>query len=82
MQLQNENTRVFFCFISTSRWLGQRIDCLSAMLLVVIAFLSVALGSSLASNTGLIGLVLSYCIQLIGLVQWCVRQVRFYFFHL
>ena len=75
MNIQNENTRVFFCFISTSRWLGQRIDLLSACFLIVVAFLSVGLGSSLASNTGLVGLVLSYIIQLIGLVQWCVRQV-------
>jgi ATP-binding cassette subfamily C (CFTR/MRP) protein 4 len=75
MNLQKENTKIFFTFLSTSRWLGMRLDVAAASFLVIITFLAVGLRGSLAGNTGLIGLVLSYCFQLLRLLQWCVRQV-------
>ena len=71
--LQNTNTRIYFAFFVTSRWLGIRLDLLSSCFVIVIAFLSVGFKESFAS-VGLIGLVLSYALQLLGLVQWCVRQ--------
>ncbi|KAJ3103612.1 Multidrug resistance-associated protein 4 [Phlyctochytrium bullatum] len=72
---QNENSRIYFCFLSSARWLGFRLDILSASFLVMVAFLAVGLqnrGTGLSSGT--VGLLLSYALQLMGLLQWAVRQ--------
>ena len=79
--IQNENSRMCFAFISLSRWLGLRLDILSSFFLGIVAFLSVLLGSldsasaaKIGLNSGLVGLLLSYALQMIGLLQWAVRQ--------
>ncbi|KAJ3104965.1 hypothetical protein HDU97_008713 [Phlyctochytrium planicorne] len=74
--LQNSNTRIAVCFLSAVRWLGLRLDLIAAAFLIVVAFLSVTIrgrpGLSLSGST--VGLVLSYALQLMGLLQWCFRQ--------
>ena len=72
--LQDENSRIFFCFLTSSRWLGFRLDCLAFSLLLIVTPICVTLSSQVGLNGGLIGLVLSYLLENIGLVQWCVRQ--------
>ncbi|KAJ3217850.1 Multidrug resistance-associated protein 4 [Dinochytrium kinnereticum] len=72
--LQNENTRIFFCFLSAARWLGFRLDVLSAAFLILVAFLAVAIRTGGGLNPGVVGLLLSYALQLMGLLQWAVRQ--------
>ncbi|KAJ3127452.1 Multidrug resistance-associated protein 4 [Nowakowskiella sp. JEL0407] len=57
-----------------SRWLGLRLDGLSAVFMLVVTFLSLGLRQSLGLLPGSIGFLLSYSLQLIGLLQWCVRQ--------
>ncbi|KAJ3106375.1 Multidrug resistance-associated protein 4, partial [Phlyctochytrium planicorne] len=75
ISLQNENTRMFFCFLSAARWLGFRLDVLSASFLCLVAFLSVGIRfGNLGLNPGVVGLLLSYALQLMGLLQWAVRQ--------
>ncbi|KAJ3208336.1 Multidrug resistance-associated protein 4 [Dinochytrium kinnereticum] len=75
-ELQNSNTRIAVCFLSAVRWLGLRLDLISALFLIVVAFLSVVVknrpGLNLSAST--VGLVLSYALQLMGLLQWCFRQ--------
>lgn len=71
---QNENTRVYFAFISCARWLGFRLDVGSAGFLGVVAFACVGLRDSLGLKSGVVGLVLAYVLQLTGLLQWAVRQ--------
>ncbi|KAJ3191281.1 Multidrug resistance-associated protein 4 [Irineochytrium annulatum] len=75
-RIQNENTRVYFCFLSAARWLGLRLDVMSAMFLTLIAYVSVAAKgvSALGLNPGSVGLLLSYGLSLVGLFQWAVRQ--------
>ena len=55
------------------RWLALWLDMCSLSLLAVACFGSVALRHTL--NPGLVGLSLSYLMQMTGLVQWLVRQV-------
>ena len=74
IRCQNENTRIFFAFLSSSRWLGLRLDLMAAAFLVIIAFGSIALRGVFDRGPGLVGLMLSYCLQLLGLIQWAVRQ--------
>ncbi|KAJ1555055.1 hypothetical protein HK096_009754 [Nowakowskiella sp. JEL0078] len=73
INMQNENTRVWFMFISTGRWLGLRLDLLSTSFIIVVSFLAVGLRQSLGLSPGIIGLLLSYSLQLIDLLQWGVR---------
>eukprot|EP00123_Amoebidium_parasiticum_P016908 comp23635_c0_seq1/m.40294 comp23635_c0_seq1/g.40294 ORF comp23635_c0_seq1/g.40294 comp23635_c0_seq1/m.40294 type:complete len:1411 (-) comp23635_c0_seq1:61-4293(-) len=69
---QNIHTQVWFMFLTTSRWLGVRLDALSVVLTVAVAFGSIPVASSL--NPGLVGLSLAYVLQLQGNFQWAVRQ--------
>ncbi|KAI8850776.1 P-loop containing nucleoside triphosphate hydrolase protein [Chytridium lagenaria] len=67
--LQNTNTRMAICFLSAVRWLGLRLDFIAA------AFSYCGGGRpGLNLNASAVGLVLSYSLQLMGLLQWCFRQ--------
>ncbi|KAJ1982361.1 hypothetical protein H4R35_000316 [Dimargaris xerosporica] len=68
----NQNSRAFFIFIATSRWLGFRLDMLSFAFLTVASFATVAARST--TDPGMVGLGLSYVLQLLGMVQWLIRQ--------
>ena len=72
-RLVDDNTRMYYAFIVTARWLAVWLDMVSLLLLAVAAFGSIALESSL--NAGAVGLGLSFLMQLTGLVQWLIRQV-------
>ncbi|TPX36897.1 hypothetical protein SeMB42_g06983 [Synchytrium endobioticum] len=74
VDLQNNNTRMWLTFLTAARWFGFRIDTMSALFMTSVTFLAVALRDNLSLPPGLIGLMLSYCLQLIGLGQWCFRQ--------
>ncbi|KXS09504.1 hypothetical protein M427DRAFT_128884 [Gonapodya prolifera JEL478] len=70
--LQDENTTIFYCWMSCARWVGWRLDLACAVFLGVVAFLSVGLRGSL--SPGFLGLLLTYVMGLVGLNQWAVRQ--------
>ncbi|KAJ1557628.1 Multidrug resistance-associated protein 4 [Nowakowskiella sp. JEL0078] len=74
VRTQNENTRIWFMFLSATRWLGLRLDVLSSCFVIFISFLTVLLQKSLGLSPGIVGLLLSYSLQLMTLLQWCVRQ--------
>ena len=74
IHLQNENTRVYFMFQGAAKWLGIRIDLMSATFLFVVTFFAVGMRYTLGLSGGTVGLLLSYMLQLIGLLQWCIRQ--------
>jgi ATP-binding cassette subfamily C (CFTR/MRP) protein 4 len=71
---QNENTKIFFSFLTCGRWLGVRLDLLAFSLLIIMAPISVALRGQAGLTAGLVGLILSFLLENIGLGQWCVRQ--------
>jgi ATP-binding cassette subfamily C (CFTR/MRP) protein 4 len=71
---QDENTRMFFAFVSSGRWLGLRLDLLTALLITAIIFIAVPLRDNLGLTPALIGLLITYLIQMTGTLQWAVRQ--------
>ena len=71
--LQDRHSRAYLTFIAVNRWLGVRLDLMCWAFGACTVFVAVATRSSL--NPGLIGLSLSYILQLTALFQWCVRQV-------
>ncbi|GJJ70301.1 ATP-binding cassette, subfamily C (CFTR/MRP), member 4 [Entomortierella parvispora] len=69
---QEANGRAFFAYLICARWLGFRLDALSALFLGVTAIACVAVRDS--QEAALVGLALSYVTQLSGELQWAVRQ--------
>ncbi|KAL4424666.1 hypothetical protein ABPG77_004473 [Micractinium sp. CCAP 211/92] len=68
----SENGAWWFCFLTTARWIGFRLDILVALLMSVAPLLMMAVHSSLSAR--LAGLALTQSLQLAGLLQWMVRQ--------
>ncbi|KAJ3040385.1 Multidrug resistance-associated protein 4 [Rhizophlyctis rosea] len=74
LHLQNENTKIYFMFQGAAKWLGIRLDLMSATLLFVVTFFAVGMREKLGLSGGTVGLLLSYMLALIGLLQWATRQ--------
>jgi ATP-binding cassette subfamily C (CFTR/MRP) protein 4 len=68
----NTNSRAFFVLSYLSRWFGLRLDMLICCLTFLTAILSVSLRTSMDPSSVALGL--SYCINLIAIFQWGVRQ--------
>ena len=71
--LQNENTRIFFTYLTAARWLGLRLDMLVTLLVLVSAVLCVVLKAQLNLSGGVVGIVFLYLLENVGLIQWGVR---------
>ncbi|KAF8936493.1 hypothetical protein BGZ58_004095 [Dissophora ornata] len=69
---QEANGRAFFSYLICARWLGFRLDALSALFLGVTAVACVAVRDS--QQAAMVGLALNYVTQLSGELQWAVRQ--------
>lgn len=78
--LENEwrvdsNLKAFFPSISANRWLAIRLEFLGAVVIFAAAgfsIISVASGSKL--DAGMVGLAMSYALQITGSLNWIVRQ--------
>ncbi|KAL4420399.1 hypothetical protein ABPG75_010055 [Micractinium tetrahymenae] len=68
----SENGAWWFCFMTTARWIGFRLDMLVALLMTVAPLLMMAVHGSLSAR--LAGLALTQSLQLAGMLQWMVRQ--------
>ena len=71
-EYQDANTRSFLAFLLAHRWAGVRLDLLSALFLGFTAFVSVLSRGSI--DPYLIGLSLTYALQLSSTFQWVTRQ--------
>ncbi|XP_031554599.1 multidrug resistance-associated protein 4-like isoform X2 [Actinia tenebrosa] len=69
---QDEHTRAWMTFISSSAWLGYRLDVLCVIFICFVALVSPALKDALSA--GVVGLTLSYAIMISGVFQQCVKQ--------
>lgn len=63
----DSNSRAYFAFMMTSRWLGFRLDTLSSLFLAFTCYFAMVVGSSIDAR--LLGLSLTYTLQLVGLFQ-------------
>mmetsp|Transcript_18358 Transcript_18358/g.26582 ORF Transcript_18358/g.26582 Transcript_18358/m.26582 type:complete len:1406 (-) Transcript_18358:280-4497(-) len=73
---QDAHTRVFFGFLSCSRWLGFRMDTIMFILTVGASFSAVLIHERGWFNIdpALLGLSLTMLLQVASLFQWSVRQ--------
>lgn len=71
----DSNLKAFFPSISANRWLAIRLEFLGAVVIFAAAgfsIVSVASGSKL--EAGMVGLAMSYALQITGSLNWIVRQ--------
>ncbi len=71
---QDDHTTAYFMFVSSSRWVGFRLDFLTTLFVIATVFVAALARSSLTPSQ--VGLSLTYVLQLCAMFQWCVRQVR------
>ncbi|GFS16331.1 multidrug resistance-associated protein 4 [Elysia marginata] len=69
---QDLHTEAWFLFLTTSRWLAIRLDCLCTTFITCVVYCSVL--ASDAMDPGFVGLSVVYTMNLMGLFQWSVRQ--------
>ncbi|GAO49019.1 hypothetical protein SAICODRAFT_7613 [Saitoella complicata NRRL Y-17804] len=65
--------RAYLITITNQRWLGIRLDMVANLLIFVVAILSVS--SGLNVSPAIVGLLLSYIVQVGGMMSWMVRQL-------
>jgi ATP-binding cassette, subfamily C (CFTR/MRP), member 4 len=70
------HTRAFFGFMSSSRWVGFRMDSIMFLFLSFAVFLAVLFHQQgwFEVDASLLGLAISMLLQLAGIFQWCIRQ--------
>lgn len=73
LRLLTANGAWWFCWITTARWIGFRLDLLVAVVLTVAPLLMVAVHDRLSPR--LLGLALTQSLQLAGMLQWMMRQM-------
>ncbi|TPX76311.1 hypothetical protein CcCBS67573_g02441 [Chytriomyces confervae] len=76
VELQNDNTRIGVLYLSIGRWLGLRLDFISALFLTVVVFTTVGVSNwgPLQLSGANVGLILTYSLNLVGSLQWAFRQ--------
>ncbi|KAI9345679.1 P-loop containing nucleoside triphosphate hydrolase protein [Obelidium mucronatum] len=76
MELQNNNTRISILYLTIGRWLGMRLDVISATFLAIVVFTTVAVSrvTALQLSGANVGLILTYSLNLVGSLQWAFRQ--------
>ncbi|KAF8934648.1 hypothetical protein BGZ52_003729 [Haplosporangium bisporale] len=71
----DQNLRAFYPSIASNRWLAFRLEVLGSTIIFGSAFLSVvSLARGLVVNPGLVGLSLSYALNITQTMNWMVRQ--------
>ncbi|KAL9960218.1 hypothetical protein ACROYT_G033645 [Oculina patagonica] len=68
---QDRNSKAWYCYCSSLKWVGLRLDILSSFLLVVVTLAAIFL----SGDAALSGLSISYCLQLTTTVQWMLQAV-------
>jgi ATP-binding cassette, subfamily C (CFTR/MRP), member 1 len=64
--------RAYYMTIIDQRWLGIRLDFVGDVLIFVVAILVVT--SRFSVSPSIAGLVLAYCVQVVAMMGWMVRQ--------
>lgn len=68
----DNNGQGYFAWFNSARWLAFRLDSICALILLAATILAVVARNQLSPT--LVGLALTYTLQLSGQVQWTVRQ--------
>jgi ABC-type multidrug transport system fused ATPase/permease subunit len=68
----NDNNRAYYIQVQSQRWLALRLDFTGALIVFFAALVSSLTAKSL--SPGLVGLSLSYALQVTGMLTWMIRQ--------
>ncbi|KAL9960216.1 hypothetical protein ACROYT_G033643 [Oculina patagonica] len=68
---QDRNNKAWYCYFASLKWLGVRLDILSAFLVAVVTLAA----TFLSGDAALSGLSISYCLQLTTTVCWMIQAV-------
>eukprot|EP00928_Gymnodinium_smaydae_P031980 TRINITY_DN23293_c0_g1_i1.p1 TRINITY_DN23293_c0_g1~~TRINITY_DN23293_c0_g1_i1.p1 ORF type:complete len:1367 (-),score=172.97 TRINITY_DN23293_c0_g1_i1:180-4280(-) len=68
----NNQSKVFFAFWMSSRWLAMRVDACAALLQCLVALISIAWKDNV--DPVIVGVALVWGFQLSGMLQFCVRS--------
>ncbi|PRP75003.1 hypothetical protein PROFUN_07396 [Planoprotostelium fungivorum] len=68
----NDNNRAFFAFVTAGRWLGFRLDMMGVSVTTFAATFAILQRDHI--DPGSVGLLLSYCFTVIGLLNMLVRN--------
>lgn len=71
-RIQDLHSSAWFAFISSTRWFGVWLDWMVVVYLACVVYSFLLLGGDLLG--GDVGLAISSCIMLTGMLQWGVRQ--------
>ncbi|KHJ43304.1 ABC transporter, ATP-binding protein [Trichuris suis] len=71
---QNTHSTTWSAFLATSRLFSVCVDCLSAVYVTLVAFVSVFTASDAVAESGTVGLSLFYASSLTGFLQFMLRQ--------
>nr|XP_039268767.1 multidrug resistance-associated protein 4-like [Styela clava] len=71
---QNLHSSAWYLFLCAGRWLGVRLDVLSAFFVTTVTFMSFITISFIDVDPGQVGMSLTYSIALLEVFQWGVRQ--------
>lgn len=70
----NDNTRVSYLLLTTNRWAAIRFDWSAFIFIVLVAILAMIVRITQEQFSAAdIALTLSYSLNLLGLLQWCIR---------
>ncbi|KAK3817781.1 MAG: P-loop containing nucleoside triphosphate hydrolase protein [Benniella sp.] len=72
IKTQEDNGRAFFTYLAMARWLGYRLDAVSALFLGVTAIACVAVRDTQQASKA--GLAMASVISLSGELQWAIRM--------
>ena len=68
------NSGAYYHLLTAQRWLGVRLETLGSFLVLFAAIFGVISRQSPQLSAALIGLSLTYALQVTGTLNWCVRQ--------
>ncbi|GFS27775.1 multidrug resistance-associated protein 4 [Elysia marginata] len=69
---QDLHTEAWFLYLTTSRWLGIRIDFVSVVFIASVVYSALFAADTL--NAGFVGLSVVYSVKLMGISQFLIRQ--------
>ncbi|KAJ3413134.1 hypothetical protein HDV05_008472 [Chytridiales sp. JEL 0842] len=68
----NANNAPYFLLVTAQRWLGLRLETLGSILVFFAALFGILAKDKI--SPGLLGLSLSYALQVTQILNWCIRQ--------
>ncbi|CAF3792548.1 unnamed protein product [Rotaria sordida] len=72
MERIDTNSRAYFALLAAARWFSFQLSNMVSLLILVTAILAVALRHQINSSAA--ALTITYCITIVDLFQWAVRQ--------